>query len=154
MSFEDSFIKMWILNLDPAIPLFAPYFPNYGRPVKFEPIDLLRSLILMVDQRVLSIPEWVTILRTDRVLAILSGFPPGETPGVGTFYDFINRFWLEDDQTQKERKQKVRKPFRKPRKNPLPVTINCLPNILILLQDSALKSSSRDVMTFHSVLRY
>ena len=29
--------------------------------------------------------------------AILSGFEPGNTPGVGTFYDFINRLWNSDD---------------------------------------------------------
>lgn len=28
--------------------------------------------------------------------AILSGFEPGNTPGVGTFYDFINRLWNSD----------------------------------------------------------
>ena len=29
--------------------------------------------------------------------AILSGFEVGNTPGVGTFYDFLNRLWDSDD---------------------------------------------------------
>ncbi|MBO8138718.1 MAG: hypothetical protein H0Z40_11435 [Desulfotomaculum sp.] len=33
-------------------------------------------------------------MRSDRILAVLSGFDPGKTPGIGTFYDFVDRFWL------------------------------------------------------------
>ena len=29
--------------------------------------------------------------------AILSGFEVGNTPGVGTFYDFLDRLWNSDD---------------------------------------------------------
>ena len=29
--------------------------------------------------------------------AILSGFEVGNTPGVGTFYDFFNRLWDSDE---------------------------------------------------------
>jgi hypothetical protein len=84
------------LDLDTAMPLLLLYFPDSGRPVKFEPVNLLRSLVLMADQKVFSITKWVAMLRSDDVLAVLSGFEPGNTPGVGTFYDFIDCFWLED----------------------------------------------------------
>lgn len=56
------------------------------------------------------------MLRSDRVLAVLSGFEPGKTSGVGTFYDFIDRFWPEDDDVQSQRRKRLRKPFRKPSK--------------------------------------
>jgi len=68
----------------------------------------------MADQKVFGITQWVSMLRSDRVLAVLSGFEPGNTPGVGTFYDFVDRFWLEDDDAQIQRRKRLRKPFRKP----------------------------------------
>lgn len=113
-SFAKSLSKLWLLDLDPAIPLLMPHFPDAGRPVEFDPVDLLRSLVLMADQKVSGITQWVSMLRSDRVLAVLSGFEPGNTPGIGTFYDFVDRFWLEDDDVQIQRRKRLRKPFRKP----------------------------------------
>ena len=115
-SFAKPLSKLWLLDLDPAIPLLKPHFPDCGRPAEFDPVDLLRSLILMADQKVSGITQWVSMLRSDRVLAVLSGFEPGNTPGVGTFYDFIDRFWLEDDNVQFQRRKRLRKPARKPSK--------------------------------------
>lgn len=113
-SFAKPLSKLWLLDLDPAIPLLKPHFPDCGRPAEFDPVDLLRSLILMADQKVFGITQWVGMLRSDRLLAVLSGFEPGNTPGVGTFYDFVDRFWLEDDDIQLRRRKRLRKPFRKP----------------------------------------
>jgi hypothetical protein len=107
--------KLWLMDLDPAISLLLPQFPDFGRPVKFDPIDLLRSLILMADQKVFGITKWVEILRFDDVLAVLSGFEPGKTPGVGTFYDFFDRFWLEDKDVQRNRRLLLKAPLHKPR---------------------------------------
>ncbi|MHB1043436.1 MAG: hypothetical protein ACYC0Q_11450 [Eubacteriales bacterium] len=53
------------------------------------------------------------MMRSDRVLAVLSGFEPTKTPGVGTFYDFVDRIWLEDDDVQIQSRKRLRKPFRK-----------------------------------------
>jgi len=114
--FENSLTKLWLINLDPAIPLLTPYFSQRGRPIEFEPVDILRSLILMSDQKVSGITKWVAMLRSDKILAALSGFLPSHTPSVGTFYDFFDRFWLESAETQTERKRKLRKPSRKPTK--------------------------------------
>jgi len=117
-SFEKSLSKMWLMNLDPAIPLLAKYSSPIGRPIEHDPVSMLRSLILMRDQKVFSAPLWVEKLRSDDILAVLSGFKPGNTPGVGTFYDFLDRFWLEDKEIQLNRKKQLRSPVRKPRKKP------------------------------------
>ncbi len=46
--------------------------------------------------------------------AILSGFEADNTPGVGTFYDFLNRLWYSDDNHMSSHihplKTKVKKP--------------------------------------------
>ena len=115
-SFAETLTKVWLLDLDPAIPLLLQRYPSFGRPVEFEPVDLLRSLILMSDMKDFGITEWVDKLRSDKILAVLSGFDPNKTPGVGTFYDFMDRFWLEDDASQAARRKQLRNPYRKPSK--------------------------------------
>ena len=49
--------------------------------------------------------------------AILSGFEVGNTPGVGTFYDFLNRLWDSDEDHMSPHihplKTKVKKPKTK-----------------------------------------
>ena len=115
-SFEKSLSKMWLMNLDPAIPLLEEYFSPFGRPVEHDPICILRSLLLMTDQSVIGITSWVEKLRSDPILAALSGFTQNNAPGVGTFYDFLNRFWLEDEEVQAERRKFLKSPVRKPQK--------------------------------------
>ncbi|MCI0529314.1 MAG: hypothetical protein L0Y56_17895, partial [Nitrospira sp.] len=53
---------------------------------------MLRSFLLMTHHRITSVPQWVQKTRSEPLLAILCGFPPDDTPGVGTYYDFIDRF--------------------------------------------------------------
>lgn len=57
-----------------------------------DPADMLRSALLMTKLG-MSVDDWVRALRTIPVYAILSGFLPNDTPGVGTFYDFFRRLW-------------------------------------------------------------
>ena len=51
------------------------------------------------------------------LFAILSGFQVGDTPGVGTFYDFMKRLWDSDDPHMTSHihplKAKVKKPDAK-----------------------------------------
>jgi len=63
---------------------------------------------------VTSIDEWVTFLRSFPCLAIISGFTPGDIPGVGTFYDFFNRLYLMDK--EKSRTKGKTRFKRKPKK--------------------------------------
>ena len=39
---------------------------------------------------------WAADLKENHLHAILSGFPVGDTPGVGTFYDFQSPLWMSD----------------------------------------------------------
>ncbi|MBE3588331.1 MAG: transposase [Thermoanaerobacteraceae bacterium] len=70
------------MDLDPAIPLLSARLPGCGRPVEFDPVDLLRSLILMSDMKGFGITECVARLRSDRLLAVLSGFHPNHDYGI------------------------------------------------------------------------
>ena len=41
-----------------------------------------------------SFTDWSAELKMNPLVDILSGFQPDDTPGVGNFYDFIDRLWL------------------------------------------------------------
>jgi hypothetical protein len=83
------------LNLDPARPLLQPlYAPGpRGRP-PYDPICMLRALLLLLLLQYKSVPRWARDLYTHPRLAQIAGFAPFQTPAVGTFYAFLAR--LED----------------------------------------------------------
>jgi Transposase domain (DUF772) len=83
------------LDLDPARPLLQTlYAPGpRGRP-PYDPVCMLRAFLLMLLLHYKSLPQWADDLRTHPRLAQVAGFPPFQTPAVGTFYTFIDR--LED----------------------------------------------------------
>lgn len=66
------------------------YTASWGRPA-WDPADLLRSLVVMVLAGETSISDWVELMRAEPLYAVLSGFAPDKVPGVGTFYDFMDR---------------------------------------------------------------
>lgn len=115
-SFSRSLTKVWLLNLEPAIPLLFRCFSSLGRPVLYDPVCILRSLVLMLDLGCHSVTKWASALRSDSILAVLSGFEPDKTPAVGTFYDFFDKLWLEDREARIKRRLKLRAPVKKPRK--------------------------------------
>jgi hypothetical protein len=51
------------------------------------------------------------MLKETPLYAILSGFSFGDTPGVGTFYDFFSRIWQHDSNnlSPKDRFPKIKK---------------------------------------------
>lgn len=55
-----------------------------------------RSYLLSIDFKVHSLTDWAAQLKINPLYAFLSGFPFGDTPGVGTFYDFLGRLWDTD----------------------------------------------------------
>ncbi|MBA9087375.1 hypothetical protein FHR92_003859 [Fontibacillus solani] len=82
-----------------------------------DPADMLRSTLLMTKLG-MSVDNWVRVLRTLPVYAILSGFEPGDTPGVGTFYDFFRRLWRARTPHKTGRtKRRLKKPRKKGKKN-------------------------------------
>ena len=107
---SSSLVKLWVLNLDPAIPLLMPCYSSLGRPADFDPVDLLRSLLLMTDQKVSSITQWARILRNDRVLACLSGFDPQKTPSVGK-RQILCVFCIMEDLSSRIRGYRCRNPL-------------------------------------------
>jgi len=79
------------LNLDPAMNIINPvYSPVHRRPHR-DALCMLRSFILMTVLKIKGITEWVERMRSIPLLAILSGFDPDDTPGIGTHYDFMRR---------------------------------------------------------------
>jgi len=85
---------MWLLNCDSIIPSMQSLFPSDGRPAR-DPISMLRSLILMHLSGFHSITKWVECIQFNDLLLNLSGFALNDSPGVGSFYDFINRLWSD-----------------------------------------------------------
>jgi hypothetical protein len=79
------------LNLDPAIPILKSVYSPVHRRTGRDPVCMLRFMLLMVLFKVSSITHWVKQVRSIRFLGILAGFAPGDTPGVGTCYDFMRR---------------------------------------------------------------
>lgn len=79
------------LNLDSAeASVESAYCPTI-RVKPRPPLNMLRSLILMTMLKITSITKWVDKTRTVALYAILAGFEPDDTPGVGTYYDFMKR---------------------------------------------------------------
>jgi hypothetical protein len=82
--------KLLLLDLTLAVPILALLYATGGCPA-IPPEDLLRSLIAMMLCEVTSIDLWVNQMRERPFYAIISGFAPTDVPGVGTFYDFMDR---------------------------------------------------------------
>lgn len=92
--------KLLALNLDPVRDYIAQYYSNTGRPAKNQ-AQILRSLILFVllfnkTPARTSLTSWVCeVLPNSVSLAVLCGVPSSsELPPLGSYYDFMNRFWL------------------------------------------------------------
>lgn len=88
------------LNLDSIEPMLHSLYSTNPRGRKpRDPITMLRSFILMLILKFTSITNWVTQLKREPILCILSGWQPEDRAGVGTFYDFLDR--LQDGPYQK-----------------------------------------------------
>jgi hypothetical protein len=83
------------LHLEKLEPQLKALYASDGRGRKpKDPVKMLSALVLMNLQGEVSFSKWVKTTRTHLVMASLCGFTPEETPGVGTYYDFLDR--LED----------------------------------------------------------
>jgi hypothetical protein len=92
--------KLLLLDLTPIIPILAALYAAGGRPA-VPPEDLFRSLIAMMLCGYTSITRWVELMRQQPYYAIISGFDPVDVPGIGTFYDFMDRLLgLKFDKTK------------------------------------------------------
>lgn len=86
-------LVLWHLDLEPARPILMRGYaasPRGGDP--WEPLVLLRCLLLACLLRRPKINAWARDLKGSRVLCVLCGIDPDERrPGVGTVYDFLHR---------------------------------------------------------------
>ena len=97
---EKTFI-IYHLDLSPVEELLTSLYSTDPRGRKpRDPICIFRSLILMVLEGETSINNWAETLRSNSSLSLLSGWEPGTSPSVSTFYKFLDR--LQDG------------PYRKP----------------------------------------
>jgi hypothetical protein len=110
--YADILEKIYILNLDKLLPLVLNRYSHTGRPAKRQP-EIFRALVMMVHLKK-SITSFVKLLKGEPVLAVACGFEPNAVPGVGTFYDYLDRFWLGHEPTRALRK--LEKHNKKPNK--------------------------------------
>lgn len=99
-SYEDERQKLLSLNLDPLIEYIPGFYPQLGRPAK-QQAQILRSLILFTllfnkTKAKCSLTLWVRdVLPKSISLSVLIGCSSiHELPSLGSYYDFMNRFWL------------------------------------------------------------
>lgn len=117
----ETIIEFWHLDLSFTDSLMSQRYSRLG-PQPRLPSSMLRSYLLSIKLKVTSITKWVSMLRESPLYAILSGFSFGNTPGIGTFYDFFDRLWDSDSDnlSKMERfpKPKVKKGKKKGDKTP------------------------------------
>ena len=87
--------KFWNLDLSPIDVLMQDRYSAYG-PEPRLPSDMLRSILVSVEFKITSYTRFASDLKENYLHAIVSGFTVGNTPGVGTFYDFHKRLWLSE----------------------------------------------------------
>ncbi|MHB8074522.1 hypothetical protein [Desulfosporosinus fructosivorans] len=106
--------KFWRTDLSYITTLLQDYYDAKG-PEPRDPSSMLRSyLLFLMTKPEIGLTEWVNEMRRIPYYAILSGFEPGNLPGVGTFYDFFKRLWAASGNNLKPKKLMKRK--RKPKK--------------------------------------
>jgi hypothetical protein len=103
--------KVYILNLDRLFPLVLDRYSHTGRPAKNQP-EIFRALVVMIHLKE-GVTSFVKRLKVHPLLAVACGFEPNSVPGVGTFYDYIDRFWLGEEPSKA-----LREPRKKKRKKP------------------------------------
>lgn len=113
--YEKALSKLYSLDLDPLKPIIEGYYSHTGAPATFQP-ELFRSFTLMSELKVHSIPKWVRMLRSNRILAFMIGLEPSQTPGVGCHYDLMIRLWLENPDVENKSLNSLRNYNHKPRK--------------------------------------
>lgn len=115
VAMEKSLSKLYLLDLDPLLPIIKPLFSDFGRPAENQQ-GIIRSLVLMLDSDKHSITEWSIKVASDRLLCIACDFKFGDAPSVGSYYDFINRLWLASHNVHVKRSKTLRSFHFKPRK--------------------------------------
>jgi hypothetical protein len=119
--------KLWITDLSHVAAWLSDTYSLKG-PEPRDPASMLRSyLLFLFTNPSIGITKWVDELHRVPLYAILSGFEPGDVPGIGTFYDFFQRIWGFDQQNiksplkmkrKKKKKDKLKKGEKQTPKDP------------------------------------
>ncbi|HMA59906.1 MAG TPA: hypothetical protein VKN64_06405, partial [Halanaerobiales bacterium] len=111
--------KIYITDLTAVRTILLDTFQPRGQK-PWDPICLFRTYWLICQYGSGSISQWIETLKNP-FWAILSGFTPGDIPGIGTLYDFEKRILDFDMGQRSKRLQKKynfnRKPTQKLKKN-------------------------------------
>ena len=81
--------RFWNLDLSYTDELLRSKYSVLG-PKPRTPSCMQRSYLLSINFKIHSLTDWAAQLKINPLYAILSGFEFGDTPGVGTFYDFLS----------------------------------------------------------------
>ncbi len=87
--------KFWALDISGIDLLMQDRYSVFD-PAPRLPSDMLRAILVSVEFKITSYTRFASDIKENNLHVILSGFTVGDTPGVGTFYDFHNRLWLSD----------------------------------------------------------
>ncbi len=105
--------KLWIADLSYTTTWLSETYSLKG-PAPRDPASMLRSyLLFLLTNPTIGITKWVDQMHRVPLYAILSGFEPGDIPGVGTFYDFFQRLWGYDQNNVKPQMKRKRKKKKK-----------------------------------------
>ena len=115
IALDKSIAKLYLLNLDPLLPVVKPLYPDLGRPAKNQQ-GIIRSLVLMLDQQEYSITKWAFKVASDPLLSAICGFNADEVPAPASYYDLLVRYWMANRQSFLNRKAKVKYFTSKPKK--------------------------------------
>ncbi len=142
--------KFWLLDLSGTASLLSGQYASSGVTAT-DPANLLRAYLLMLQVGQTSLTKWVDELRRVPLYAIISGFLPGHTPGVGTFYDFFARLWplSSPHLTSRRKPKKTKKPVKGKKGQKAPTTTpNKVDRLLhrILLHPSSMPSLPTDLL--------
>lgn len=137
--------RFWNLDLSYTDTQMRHKYSVFG-PRPRTPSCMQRSYLLSLDFKVTSLTDWSAQLKINPLFAILSGFEFGDTPGVGTFYDFLSRLWDSDDDQCSSHlhptKAKVKKPSKDGAKAK-PITKISVDDLLKELEDSCFDLSQQ-----------
>ena len=112
---DKSIAKLYLLDLDPLLPVVKPLYPGLGRPALNQQ-GIIRSLVLMLDQQEHSITKWALKVSSDPLLFDICGFDTDYAPAVASYYDLLVRLWICDYSSQLRKKAKLKRFTPRPRK--------------------------------------
>ncbi|MEJ2733352.1 MAG: hypothetical protein P8189_07265 [Anaerolineae bacterium] len=93
---------------DHAYPLLATHYSDALGCLGRDLVSMLRSCLAMMLGDDTSFTVWVRMMRNDPFYALIGGFHPDDTPGMGTLYDFQDRLLQRPHRTR----TRTRRPYQ------------------------------------------